>query len=140
LIARDGKLFTFGDARRYATPTGLRPGTRVAGVAPAGRNGGYWVVTSTGQVFASGGAGTYGSATVSTRTPVVGIAATPDGHGYWLVTSAGQVFAFGDAKIYSASSGSHASSEVTGIVATPDGRGYWLVLHNGTVMAYGDAS
>ena len=78
----------------------------VAGRTEAGAGSGYWLVTSTGQVYAYGGAPYYGG--MDTRTlnkPIVGIVSTSDGKGYWLIASDGGVFAFGDAR-YAGSRGS----------------------------------
>jgi BclA C-terminal domain len=64
----------------------------------AGSGSGYWLVTSTGQVYSYGGATYYGG--MSGRhlnKPIVGIASTSDGKGYWLIAADGGVFAFGDA-------------------------------------------
>jgi hypothetical protein len=71
----------------------------------AGAGTGYWLVTSTGRVYAYGGAGYYGG--MSGRylsKPIVGITSTSNGKGYWLVAADGGVFAFGDAR-YAGSQG-----------------------------------
>ncbi len=61
----------------------------------------YWLVSSSGQVFAFGRARNYGSeAGRHFSGEIVGIVGTPDGRGYWLISSAGQRFAFGDAHRY----------------------------------------
>jgi len=65
----------------------------------AGPSSGYWLVTSTGQVYAYGGAPYFGGMNRrDLNKPIVGITSTSDGKGYWLVASDGGVFAFGDAK------------------------------------------
>jgi hypothetical protein len=75
-----------------------------AGTAAAlsvSRGESYWLVSSSGQVFAFGGARSYGSmAGRHFSGEIVGIVGTPDGRGYWLISSAGQRFAFGDAHRY----------------------------------------
>ena len=59
--------------------------------APNGR--GYWMVTSSGKVFAFGSAQLYGDmAGRKLNQPIVGIIAAPDGKGYWLVGKDGGIF------------------------------------------------
>ena len=65
----------------------------------AGSSPGYWLVTSTGQVYSYGGATNFGGMNGRhLNKPVVGIASTFDGKGYWLIAADGGVFAFGDAR------------------------------------------
>jgi hypothetical protein len=62
---------------------------------------GYWLVTSTGLVYAYGGAGYYGGMSgQQLNKPIIGISSTPDGNGYWLFGGDGGVFAFGDASFF----------------------------------------
>ena len=62
---------------------------------------GYWIVTSTGLVYAYGGASNYGGMIGRhLDKAIVGIASSPDGKGYWLFGADGGVFAFGDAAFY----------------------------------------
>jgi BclA C-terminal domain/Collagen triple helix repeat (20 copies) len=73
----------------------------VAAKASVDSGPGYWLVTSTGQVYAYGGATNFGGMTGRTLTKaIVGIASSPDGKGYWLFGADGGVFAFGDAAFY----------------------------------------
>jgi Peptidase A4 family/Putative Ig domain len=61
----------------------------------------YWLVSSSGQVFAFGNARNYGSeAGKRFRGQMVGIVSTPNGKGYWLISSIGKQFSFGDAHLY----------------------------------------
>ncbi|MHB8263999.1 MAG: hypothetical protein ACYDGY_09695, partial [Acidimicrobiales bacterium] len=111
--------------------------------------GGYWQVSSGGQVFAFGSAHNYGSISARLYSPqfpakIRGMAATPDGKGYWLVGSNGSVYTFGDAHYYGSLGnvplGSpRFPSPIAGIASTPDGGGYWLVGWNGSVYTFGDA-
>ena len=108
--------------------------------APSAATVGYWLASSTGNVFDYGSAANYGSAgNIHLSAPVVGIAATPDGKGYWLVAADGGVFTYGDAGFYGSAGNIHLSAPVVGIAATPDGKGYWLVAADGGVFTYGDA-
>jgi hypothetical protein len=75
----------------------------------AGSGSGYWTVTSTGQVYAYGGAGYFGGmSSQHLNQPIVGMSSTPDGGGYWLYGADGGVFAFGDAA-FSGSQGASGS-------------------------------
>jgi hypothetical protein len=60
----------------------------------------YWLVSSTGQVFAYGKAKVYGTeAGKKFRGTITGIKGTPNGGGYWIVTSRAH-YGFGDASRY----------------------------------------
>ena len=139
LVAADGGIFAFGNARFYGSTGGAASEPPIVGMAATPDGRGYWLVASDGGVFAFGAAGFFGSAGgVVLDAPVVGMAATPDGRGYWLVASDGGVFAFGAAG-YSARRVVRPSMPVVGMAATPDGRGYWLVASDGGVFAFGAA-
>jgi hypothetical protein len=86
----------------------------------------YWLVTSSGNVYAFGDAPDYSSP--SALGLVTSAVRTPDGKGYWILYSDGKVASFGDA--------AHLGSLPTGVVggldpataiaATADGRGTGL--------------
>ncbi len=61
-------------------------------VTPDG--GGYWLTTSTGNVYAFGDAMYHGGAGSLGISNIVGLAAAPDG-GYWLVGADGGIFTYG---------------------------------------------
>ena len=93
LVASDGGVFSFGDARFYGSTGAMRLNQPVVGMAPTPDGGGYWLVASDGGVFSFGDARFYGSTgAMRLNQPVVGMAPTPDGGGYWLVASDGGVF------------------------------------------------
>jgi hypothetical protein len=94
-----------------------------AAVALSVRSGeSYWLVSSSGQVFAFGKAHNYGSeAGKRFRGEIVGIVGTPDGNGYWLVSSVGHRFPFGDAQLYRYKGAKF--QKLTGHVALPRLRG-----------------
>jgi hypothetical protein len=99
LVAADGGVFSFGDARFQGSMGGTHLDKPVVGMA-GNTLGGYWLVASDGGVFSFDAAfkGSLGSITLN--APVSGMAATDDGLGYWMVTADGGAFAFGDAPFW----------------------------------------
>ena len=140
LVASDGGLFSYGDAKFHGSTGSRTLNKPVVGMASTPDGGGYWLVASDGGLFSYGDAKFYGSAgNLSLNKPVVGMAATPDGGGYWLVASDGGLFSYGDAKFYGSTGGQSLNKPVVGMAATPDGGGYWLVASDGGLFSYGDA-
>ncbi len=79
LVASDGGVFSFGDARFRGGTGGLRLTRPIVGMAatPSGR--GYWLVASDGGVFSFGDARFHGSTGGNGLTaPIVGVAAAPN--------------------------------------------------------------
>jgi Domain of unknown function (DUF1906) len=112
--------------------------SNIIGLARTSDSEGYWMATSSGQVYGYGDAAK--EAAVKPVNPVVGIAANPDGKGYWLVTAHGNVYNAGISFHGSPAASRIAVSNVVGIAATTDGKGYWLVTSSGKVYAYGNAA
>ncbi len=140
LVASDGGVFAFGDARFYGSTGTTHLSQPIVAMAATPDGNGYWLVASDGGVFAFGDARFYGSTgTTHLSQPIVAMAATPDGNGYWLVASDGGVFAFGDARFSGSTGTTHLSQPIVAMAATPDGNGYWLVASDGGVFAFGDA-
>ncbi len=140
LVASDGGVFSFGDARFHGSTGATTLDRPIVGMAATPDGGGYWLVASDGGVFSFGDARFHGStgATILDR-PIVGMAATPDGGGYWLVASDGGVFSFGDARFHGSTGATTLDRPIVGMAATPDGGGYWLVASDGGVFSFGDA-
>ena len=152
LDATDGGVFSFGDAADlfYGSLPGLgfHPAgsdlphslnAPVVGMVPSIDDGGYFLVTSDGGVFAFGDAHFSGSCPgLIGGCAAAAVAVMPDasGNGYWVVTKTGNVYGFGDAPYL----GAPGQGTVTSGVATPDGKGYWILLSNGEVFNYGDAA
>lgn len=87
-----------------APPTAITTGARMIARTSTGK--GYWIVDSTGAVFAYGDAQYHGGAnTTHLNAAIVGIASTPDDGGYWLLGADGGVFAYGNAAFYGAPTG-----------------------------------
>jgi len=140
LVADDGGVFSFGDARFYGSTGGIHLNRPVVDIASTHDGRGYWLVASDGGVFSFGDASFYGSTgAIHLNRPIVGIAPTPDGRGYWLAASDGGIFSFGDASFYGSTGGLRLNRPVIGVAATPDGRGYWLAASDGGIFSFGDA-
>ncbi len=140
LVAADGGIFSFGDARFFGSTGALTLNRPVVGMAATPHGGGYWLVASDGGIFSFGDARFFGSTGALTlNRPVVGMAATPDGGGYWLVASDGGIFSFGDARFFGSTGALTLNRPVVGMAATPDGGGYWLVASDGGIFSFGDA-
>jgi hypothetical protein len=140
MVASDGGVFAFGDARFEGSCPGIGgcAGAAVA-VMPDHTGNGYWLVTASGSVYAFGDATFYGTPAPDS-IPVVDAVATPDGHGYWLLYANGAVTSFGDAATMGEPVGYVNSYNPAGaIFPTADGRGYWVATARGDVFSYGNA-
>ncbi|MGH9163998.1 MAG: superoxide dismutase family protein, partial [Acidimicrobiales bacterium] len=139
LVAGDGGVFAFGDARFFGSTGAIRLNQPMVAMAATPSGQGYWLVAGDGGIFAFGDAGFFGSTgAIRLNRPIVSMAATPSGRGYWLLADDGGVFAFGDAKFHGAVSGSDIVA--VSLVPTPSGGGYWLVDRSGAAYAFGDAT
>ena len=97
MVAADGGVFTFGDAKFAGSCPGIGgcSGTAVA-VMPDASGNGYWLVTATGHMYAFGDAVDFG-APGPQSVPVTSAVRTTDGGGYWILFANGTVDAYGDA-------------------------------------------
>ena len=130
----------FGTAAALSSDTTPASASGVIAVVATPSGNGYWRLTRTGAVLASGGAGYFGSAAGDRlNQPVVGLAPTPDGGGYWLVASDGGIFTYGDAGFFGSAGGIHLNQPIVGMAASPTGHGYWLAAADGGIFTYGDA-
>ena len=141
MVADDGGVFAFGDARFLGSTGGTNLAKPIVGMAATPTRGGYWLVAADGGIFTFGDA-TFAGSTGALRLarPVVGLAATPSGKGYWLVAADGGVFAFGDARFFGSTGALRLNQPIVGMAASPTGAGYWLVASDGGVFAFGDAA
>ncbi len=141
MVASDGGIFAFGDARFEGSCPGIG-GCRGAAVAvvPDATGNGYWVVTSVGAVYTFGDATNYGQPGQQ-ASAVTSATATANGGGYWILDGAGQVFAFGNAAVLGGMPAGSAGgfNPASAIFATSDGGGYWVVTALGKVSSFGDA-
>ena len=140
MVASDGGVFAFGDARFEGSCPGIGgcAGSAVA-VMPDRTGNGYWLVTNLGAVYAFGDAAYYG-APKPASVPVVDAVATGNGQGYWLLYANGVVANFGDATNFGSPTGYvNAFNPATTIFPTIDNQGYWVASARGDVFAYGDS-
>ena len=78
LVAADGGVFAFGDARFDGSMGGTHLNAPVVGISATPDGGGYWLAAADGGVFAFGDAPFEGSMAGSPLSgPVVGIATYP---------------------------------------------------------------
>ena len=140
LVARDGGIFSFGDAIFHGSTGAIRLNQPIVGMAATPDGGGYWFVAADGGVFSFGDAVFHGSTgAIRLNQPIVAMAATPDGGGYWLVARDGGIFSFGDAVFHGSTGAIRLNQPIVGMAATPDGGGYWFVAADGGVFSFGDA-
>jgi hypothetical protein len=140
LVAADGGVFAFGDARFDGSMGGRTLNMPIVGMAATPDGGGYWLVAADGGVFAFGDARFDGSTgSLSLNRPIVGMQASANGSGYWLVGSDGGVFSFGAAPFHGSLGDNPPGSPIVAMTTTPDEGGYWMVGRDDSVYAFGDA-
>ena len=141
IVARDGGVFTNGDARFFGSTGAMSLNQPIVGMAPTPTGNGYWLVASDGGIFTFGDARFFGSTgAMSLNQPIVGMAPTPTGNGYWLAASDGGIFTFGDARFLGSTGAMTLNRPIVGVAATPTGNGYWLVASDGGIFTFGDAA
>jgi hypothetical protein len=139
MVASDGGVFAFGDARFAGSCPGIGgcSGAAVAVVPDASGNG-YWLITQTGNVYAFGDAPFYGEPG-NQGSPVTSAVRTANGAGYWVLLADGAVYAYGDAVSHGDPVGSVGGLDpASAIFSDADGRGYWVASAEGAVYSYGD--
>ena len=140
VVASDGGVFSYGDARFYGSMGAVRLRLPVVDMAPTATGRGYWLVALDGGVFAFGDARFHDSlGGRRLAAPIIAIASTPTGKGYWMVGADGGVFSFGDARYRGSAATTSRRSPVIAMAPTASGRGYYLLAADGRVFAYGDA-
>jgi hypothetical protein len=139
MVASDGGVFSFGDARFEGSCPGIGgcSGPAVA-VMPDASGNGYWLVTQTGHVYSFGDARNFGQPGPQSA-PVTSAVRTPDGNGYYILTANGSVLGYGDATSRGGPSGVGGLNPATAIYTDSDGGGYWVASAQGGVYTYGDA-
>jgi hypothetical protein len=100
LLAADGGVFTFGDAKFRGSTGSMRLNAPVISMATSPSGTGYWLIAKDGGVF-SFHVPFYGSLPGSglCRTPQgAQIRPTLTGDGYFMLATNGTIWAFGDAQ------------------------------------------
>jgi hypothetical protein len=76
LVAADGGIFNYGDAKFYGSTGAIHLARPVVGLRPTPAGKGYWFVASDGGIFNYGDAGFFGSTgSIKLNQPIVGMAA-----------------------------------------------------------------
>jgi hypothetical protein len=136
LVASDGGIFSYGDARFLGSRGGQRLNAPIVSMAATQDGGGYWLVASDGGIFSYGDAAFRGSTGgMALNAPIVGMTATRDGGGYWMVASDGGIFSYGDAPFLGSMGGRPLNARIVGMAASASG--YWLAAADGGVFTYG---
>jgi hypothetical protein len=116
MVASDGGVFAFGDARFHGSMGGRRLDQPIVALVPTADNRGYWLVASDGGVFAFGSAEFKGSmGGVPLARPIVGMVRY--GNGYLMVAADGGVFNFSNRPFVGSLAGRAPSSPVVSIAA-----------------------
>jgi hypothetical protein len=145
-----GAGFVFnGTVSNLALTPGGEQGTEsfsITGRLIATERVGWWMLGTSGNVYAFGGAPYLGNAATDAVSSSTHLASTPSRNGYWIVNDHGQVYAFGDAHwLGNADRRTWANplgvinENVVGIESTATGNGYWLFTAKGRVVRFGDA-
>ncbi|MER5643715.1 M23 family metallopeptidase [Streptosporangium sp. NPDC002524] len=135
-VSSTGQVYAWNGGHHGGSPTGYT-GRFVDAKVTAG-GGGYWLLTSAGQVYAYGNAPYKGGSPTGYSQEIVAIAAMPDAQGYVMVSAAGQVYAYGSA-VHRGGAPTGYTGRFVDVEMTPDGGGYWLLTSAGQVYAYGNA-
>jgi hypothetical protein len=138
LVARDGGIFSYGDAKFFGSMGGRPLNQPITGITTGPSGNGYRMVATDGGIFSFGSAPFFGSGVAAGTNDFVGMAPSPTNLGYWIARSNGTVMHFGDASAlpaFTASSG----NPVAAIFSNPAAQGYALVLSDGTLQRFGVA-
>jgi hypothetical protein len=98
LVASDGGVFSFGDARFYGSTGAIALNEPIVAMAPHPSGRGYWLLSYDGGIFTFGVARYHGSGATTPRYwKIMSMAPTADGKGYWLLAANGEVLSYGTA-------------------------------------------
>jgi hypothetical protein len=106
IVAADGGVFCYGDARFFGSMGGQHLNAPVVDMAVRPQGDGYWLAAADGGVFCFGAAPMKGSmGGQQINSPVCSIDCDAEGDGYWMLAEDGGVFTFGQTKFYGAATG-----------------------------------
>ena len=93
LVAYDGGIFTFGNAKFHGSTGSMHLNQPVLGMERTASGHGYWLFARDGGVFTlrRRASSTARPAACTSSSPVVAMQRTPSGHGYWMLTPSGRV-------------------------------------------------
>ena len=138
LFTASGNIYRSSGAGWFGSGAARHAQTPIVGMASTADGRGYWMVSSSGRVYAFGDATKVRGA--SPVRSVAGIVASPRG-GFWLYSTNGNVYRGGGAGWFGSVAGQRVKKpSIVGMAATFDGRGYWLVSGSGRVYTFGDAA
>lgn len=133
-------MTSFGGASTYGSKDGVLLPAPIIGGAATNDGGGYWLVTSRGNVYNYGDALYFGAPVhAHVGFKFVAFGTTPDSQGYWLLASNGALYNYGDAAFCGSAVHSHSKHPFIGFASTTNGLGYYLLTSSGIVYAYGNA-
>jgi myo-inositol-hexaphosphate 3-phosphohydrolase len=142
MIGTDGKVYAFGDAKRYGDAS-LSPGAQAVDLEPTPSGNGYWIVDDQGHIYNKGDAKIFGGdvdrSLLSSTEIITSISSTKSGNGYWVFTNLGRVVPFGDATFYGEMSKTKLNGPVLDSIPTASGKGYYMVGSDGGIFSFGDA-
>ena len=137
LVAADGGIFSFGNARFFGSMGGAPLVAPVTAMTATHSGDGYWLVAADGGIFSFGDAGFFGSmGGKDLNDPVVAMVASGDDQGYLMVGTDGGVFGFGDAPNFGTLGAGYGGNPddvppIAGMALTPGGQGYWMLEPDG---------
>jgi hypothetical protein len=135
LVARDGGIFAFGDARFLGSTGATSLNQPIVAMATTPSGDGYWLAAADGGLFTFGDAPFLGSmGATPLNQPIVGMVATPTGDGYWMVARDGGIFTFGDAVFRGSTASSGSTVPVVGMI--PTAAGYAVIDEEGSVTSF----
>jgi len=141
LVAADGGIFSFGDARFFGSTGGMHLNQPIVGMAPTPTGNGYWLVAADGGVFSFGDARFFGSTGgLRLNQPIAGMAAARDGRGYLLVARDGGIFTFGSVEFFGSAAEACPGAPATSVTTARGARGYWITFADGRTYAFSPSS
>ena len=136
LVAADGGVFAFGDAKFHGSAGNLKLVAPIVGLSITSTGAGYYLVGADGGVFTFGDAAYAGNlystfSGPSPDGPAVGIAADPAGPGYLIATAQGAIVSYGGAPFFGSPSlsGVTPAEPLVSVTYEPGGTG--LLGHRG---------
>jgi hypothetical protein len=112
------------------------PPAPIAAIASVATNAGYYLVTTTGDVYAFGAAVYHGTVShLQLDKPIVAMVTDPLTGGYWLVASDGGLFAF-TAPFHGSMGGKPLNEPIVGMAFDAQTGGYYEVASDGGLFAF----